>query len=73
MGRDTGDLGAQSGDAVDLGPSRTDAWLSRHGAAYGLCQVYRNEPWHFELRPVAVTRGCPAMYADPTQDPRMHR
>lgn len=62
-----------SGDAVDLGPSRTDAWLSRHGAAYGLCQVYRNEPWHFELRPAAVSSGCPAMYADPTQDPRMHR
>jgi zinc D-Ala-D-Ala carboxypeptidase len=60
-----------SGDAVDLGPSDATAWLSEHGAAYGLCQIYGNEPWHYELRPEAVGDGCPAMYADPTQDPRM--
>ena len=59
-----------SGDAVDLGPSGA-AWLSEHGAAYGLCQIYRNEPWHYELRPAAAVHGCPAMYADPTHDPRM--
>ena len=46
-------------------------WLSAHGAAYGLCTVYRNEAWHFERRPGAISNGCPAMYADPTQDPRM--
>ena len=61
-----------SGDAVDIGPSEATAWLSRHGAAYGLCQTYGNEPWHFELRPEAIDHGCPAMYADPTHDPRMH-
>lgn len=60
-----------SGDAVDLGPYDTMDWLSRHGAEYGLCQIYGNEPWHFELRPEAIDHGCPAMYADPTQDPRM--
>jgi LAS superfamily LD-carboxypeptidase LdcB len=60
-----------SGDAVDIGPSSADAWLSTHGVAYGLCQIYRNEPWHYELRPEAVSRGCPAMYADATYDPRM--
>ena len=60
-----------SGDAVDIGPSGAAAWLSEHGAAYGLCQVYGNEPWHYELRPEAVAHGCPAMYADPTHDPRM--
>ncbi|MBC9719019.1 M15 family metallopeptidase [Streptomyces sp. TRM66268-LWL] len=60
-----------SGEAIDLGPSAAQTWLSRHGAAYGLCQIYRNEPWHYELRPQAVTAGCPAMYADPTEDPRM--
>ena len=59
-----------SGDAVDLGSSSA-AWLSEHGAAYGLCRVYGNEPWHYELRPDAAARGCPAMYADPTHDPRM--
>jgi zinc D-Ala-D-Ala carboxypeptidase len=59
------------GKAVDIGPSNADAWLSEHGNRYGLCQIYRNEPWHYELRPDAVEHGCPAMYADPTQDPRM--
>jgi zinc D-Ala-D-Ala carboxypeptidase len=60
-----------SGDAVDVGPSDATAWLSEQGAEYGLCQIYGNEPWHFELRPEALDHGCPAMYADPTQDPRM--
>jgi len=60
-----------SGDAVDIGPAAAAAWLSEHGAGYGLCQIYGNEPWHYELRPEAIAHGCPAMYADPTQDPRM--
>jgi zinc D-Ala-D-Ala carboxypeptidase len=60
-----------SGDAVDIGPSAAAAWLSEHGAAYGLCQIYGNEPWHFELRPEAIAHGCPPTYADPTHDPRM--
>src|SRR4051812_19111251 len=46
-----------SGDAVDLGPSAAAAWLSARGAAYGLCQIYRNEPWHYELRPEATAHG----------------
>ena len=62
-----------SGDAVDIGPSGAAAWLSEHGAEYGLCRIYGNEPWHYELRPAAGDHGCPAMYADPTQDPRMQR
>jgi hypothetical protein len=62
-----------SGDAVDIGPTAAAAWLSKHGAEYGLCQIYRNEPWHFELRPDAADRGCPRMYADPTHDPRMQQ
>jgi zinc D-Ala-D-Ala carboxypeptidase len=62
-----------SGDAVDIGPSGAAAWLSEHGAAYGLCQIYGNEPWHYELRPEAIYHGCPAVYADPTHDPRMQR
>jgi zinc D-Ala-D-Ala carboxypeptidase len=59
-----------SGDAVDIGPPSAAAWLSEHGAAHGLCQIYSNEPWHYELRPQAVDDGCPTMYADPTEDPR---
>jgi D-alanyl-D-alanine carboxypeptidase len=60
-----------SGDAVDIGPSAAAAWLSDHGAQYGLCQIYGNEPWHFELRREAIDHGCPATYPDPTYDPRM--
>ena len=62
-----------AGDAVDIGPSGASSWLSEHGSAYGLCQIYANEPWHYELRPKAIANGCPAMYSDPTQDPRMKR
>jgi D-alanyl-D-alanine carboxypeptidase len=60
-----------SGAAVDIGPSRAAAWLSKHGGEYGLCQIYRNEPWHYELRPDAIDHRCPSMYADPAHDPRM--
>jgi D-alanyl-D-alanine carboxypeptidase len=62
-----------SGHAVDIGHANAEAWLSAHGAAYGLCQIYGNEPWHYELRPEAIGHGCPPMYADPTHDPRMQK
>ncbi len=62
-----------SGDAIDIGPTAATAWLTEHGADYGLCQIYRNEPWHYELRPDAVQDGCPPLYADPTHDPRMQK
>lgn len=60
-----------SGDAVDIGPYEATAWLSEHGAEYGLCQIYDNEAWHYERRPEAIEHGCPATYDDPTEDPRM--
>jgi hypothetical protein len=62
-----------SGDAVDVGPTEAAAWLRRRGATYGLCRVYRNEPWHYELRREAAKNGCPPMYSSPTQDPRMQQ
>src|SRR5918996_1197905 len=62
-----------SGDAVDIAPFDATAWLSEHGAEYGLCQIYRNEPWHYELRLEAIDHGCPPIYADPTHDPRMQQ
>jgi zinc D-Ala-D-Ala carboxypeptidase len=61
------------GEAIDLGPSDATPWMTKHGADYGLCQIYENEPWHFELRPEATDDGCPPMYADPTEDPRMQQ
>jgi zinc D-Ala-D-Ala carboxypeptidase len=60
-----------SGDAVDIAHSDATAWLSEHGSRYRLCQIYGNEPWHYELGREAVDHGCPPMYADPTHDPRM--
>jgi hypothetical protein len=60
-----------TGDAVDIGGLSAQDWLAQHGAAYGLCQTYGNERWHYELRPVAMQTGCPQPYRDPTQDPRM--
>ena len=60
-----------SGDAIDIGPNDATAWLAKHGANYGLCRIYRNEPWHYELRPDAVDDGCRRMYADATRDPRL--
>ncbi|MDF2559791.1 MAG: hypothetical protein K0R99_1237 [Microbacterium sp.] len=62
-----------TGDAVDLGPLPALDWLAQRGWRYGLCQIYANESWHYELRPDAVDEGCPEMLADPTADPRMQR
>jgi hypothetical protein len=62
-----------SGDAVDIGPTNAATWIAKHGAKYGLCQIYKNDPWHYELRPAAISYGCPHMYADPTYDPRMQQ
>ena len=59
------------GKAVDIGPSSATAWLSKHGAKYGLCQIYSDESWHYELRPRAAVNGCPPMYANPAHDPRL--
>ncbi|TDT62264.1 M15 family metallopeptidase [Frigoribacterium sp. PhB116] len=60
-----------SGDAVDIGSWDATDWFSRNGASYDLCQVYENETWHYELRDGASRNGCPPMYRDPTEDPRM--
>ena len=37
------------GQAVDVAPVDADKWLIRNGARFGLCQIYANELWHFEL------------------------
>ena len=62
-----------SGQAVDLGPLTALDWLMQNGAQYGLCQIYANESWHYELRPEAIDDGCPEMYSDASVDPRMTR
>ena len=37
------------GQAVDVGGASVDQWLIANGAQFGLCQIYANEIWHFEL------------------------
>jgi D-alanyl-D-alanine carboxypeptidase len=52
-----------TGQAVDVGPPEAAAWMSRNGARFGLCQVFANELWHYEL--VADADGrCPPMRAN---------
>ena len=48
------------GQAVDVGGVGVDQWLIANGALFGLCQIYANEIWHFEL---ATSPGgiCPPL------------
>jgi len=52
-----------TGDAIDIAPLAAQSWLIQRGATWGLCQIYVNEPWHFEL---ATEPGgvCPALRED---------
>lgn len=49
-----------SGKAIDIGPTEGAYWLIQHGTEYGLCQVYSNEIWHFELL-TEPGGACPAL------------
>ncbi|MGV0836390.1 M15 family metallopeptidase [Mycolicibacterium thermoresistibile] len=52
-----------TGGAVDIGPPAAAQWLAQHGARFGLCRVYANEMWHFEL--TADEFGtCPPLLPD---------
>jgi D-alanyl-D-alanine dipeptidase len=49
-----------TGEAVDVGGAGADQWLIANGSRFGLCRIYANELWHFELATDA--RGnCPAL------------
>ncbi len=50
------------GQAVDIGGYDADQWLIVNGAQFGLCQIYANEPWHFELAADAMGY-CPPLLA----------
>lgn len=49
-----------TGKAVDIGPPEAAAWMSRNGPRFGLCQVFANELWHYELT-ADGQGGCPPM------------
>jgi D-alanyl-D-alanine carboxypeptidase len=48
------------GQAVDVAPVDADQWLIHNGAQFGLCQIYANELWHFELA-VDPLGNCPPL------------
>jgi D-alanyl-D-alanine carboxypeptidase len=48
------------GEAVDVGGPAADHWLIAKGATFGLCQIYANELWHFELA-TDPQGNCPAL------------
>lgn len=53
------------GLAVDVGPVDGAAWLAANGSRWGLCQVFANEPWHFE-RLTTKNGTCPEQLPDPS-------
>jgi hypothetical protein len=48
------------GEAVDVGGAGADQWLIANGSRFGLCRIYANELWHFELATDA-NGNCPAL------------
>jgi zinc D-Ala-D-Ala carboxypeptidase len=48
------------GQAVDVGGVGADQWLIANGAQFGLCRIYANELWHFELATDAAG-NCPPL------------
>jgi len=48
------------GQAVDMSGVGADQWLIFNGARFGLCQIYANELWHFELATDAAG-NCPGL------------
>jgi len=48
------------GEAVDITGTGASEWLIRNGAQFGLCQIYANENWHFELA-VDQDGRCPPL------------
>jgi zinc D-Ala-D-Ala carboxypeptidase len=51
------------GEAVDVTGAGASDWLIRNGAQFGLCQIYANENWHFELA-VDDNGRCPTLRAN---------
>jgi D-alanyl-D-alanine carboxypeptidase len=48
------------GEAVDVGGVGADKWLIANGSRFGLCRIYANEVWHFELATDASGK-CPPL------------
>lgn len=51
-----------AGQAADVATVDAMEWLKSSGARFGLCQVYSNENWHYEL--TARKGVCPPLLTD---------
>ncbi|MGK2867962.1 MAG: M15 family metallopeptidase [Mycobacterium sp.] len=51
------------GTAVDIGGPGADQWMITNGPRFGLCQIYANESWHFELT-TDIFGACPPLLPD---------
>lgn len=49
-----------TGQAVDIGGDGASDWMIKNGPRFGLCQIYANENWHFELAADA-NGACPPL------------
>ncbi len=47
-----------AGDAIDVQPAASAAWLQATDGALGFCRMYDNEVWHFEFAQT-FRLGCP--------------
>ncbi|AYF78848.1 peptidase M15 [Nocardia yunnanensis] len=52
-----------TGQAIDVGPREGAQWLEDNGNHWGLCRMYDNEWWHFELA-TAPDAPCPPRLPD---------
>ncbi|WP_040808211.1 M15 family metallopeptidase [Nocardia concava] len=52
-----------TGQAIDVGPREGAQWLEDNGPHWGLCRMYDNEWWHFELA-TAPDTPCPTRLPD---------
>ncbi len=58
-----GESAHEAGAAVDIATADAMDFLNRFGSEWGICQVYANETWHFEL--LTQPGGeCPALRSD---------
>ncbi|MFE3986115.1 M15 family metallopeptidase [Nocardia tengchongensis] len=52
-----------TGQAIDVGPREGAQWLEDNGSHWGLCRMYDNEWWHFQIN-TAPDTACPARLPD---------
>ena len=49
-----------TGQAIDIGPFDGTLWMQSNSSRFGLCQIYSNELWHYELAS-AHGGSCPPL------------